>query len=79
MMPEPYSVSDASRSQKHNRPLLAVAAPEELLAARGLSATVYRYAGQAIVNKSSTKRSSSKNTAGIMYATDPPLIKHGAG
>lgn len=78
-MPEPYSVSAASRSQKHNQPLLAAAAPEELLAARGLSATVSRHAGQAIVNKSSTKSSSSKNRAGIMSATDPPLIKHGAG
>ena len=66
-------------SKEHNRPSLAVAASEEIFAARSLSATVFNYAGQAIVDMSSTKRSSSKNRAGIMYATDPPLIKHGAG
>ncbi|KAL0025263.1 hypothetical protein WJX77_011396 [Trebouxia sp. C0004] len=79
VMPEPYSVSNASRSQQHNPPSLAVAASEDIYAARGRSATVVNYAGQAIGSKPSTKRSTSKTRAGITHTTGPPLIKHGAG
>ena len=83
VMPEPYSASDASWSQEHNplpvNQLRAVAASQEIVAAKVSSATVVNDAGQVIGSKSSSKRSSRKNIAGIMYATDPPLIKHGAG
>ncbi len=75
VMPEPYSVNNASRSQKgttHLRLLLLL--EKKIAAARGVSATVSNYAGQAILGKSSTKRSSSKNRAGIAYAMQHPDI-----
>ena len=74
VMPEPYSV-DASRYQELNplpvTQVRAVAASHEIFAAKGCSATVVNDAGQVIGSKSSTKRPSSKNRAGMTYATDP--------